>query len=119
MDLAEADRIITSSILGTNEILRAADFPARPCDRLRWPIAGSRLRVEFMLSKLDLALTFCRMVRSKPSEHTNRLLRSARNTLFDGMHFVCRSELAACELEAIEERLTKLSGEFEEFPAQS
>jgi hypothetical protein len=30
------------------------------------------------------------------------------------MHFICRSELAAYELEAIAGRLMKLSGEFEE-----
>jgi len=119
IDPAEADRIITSSILSASELLRAADFPARPCEGLRWPIAGNRLRVEFTLAKLDLALTFCRVVRAKPSEHTNRLLRNARNALFDGMHFVCRAELAACQLEAVEGRLMKLSGELEKFPGQS
>jgi len=68
---------------------------------------------------LDLTVAFCRIARSGPSQHTSRLLRDARNALFDGMHFICRSELAAYELEAIEGRLMKLSGEFEEFPGQS
>src|SRR5260370_17637720 len=97
IDPAEACRIITSSILGASEILRAADFPARPCDRLPWPIARSRLRVEFMLAKLDLALTFCRILRSQPMEHTNRLLRNTRNALFHVMHFPSLSDLPASD----------------------
>src|SRR5690348_14451648 len=71
IDPAEADRILTGSILDASEILRAADSPAHTCDRLRWPIAGNRLRVEFMLAKLDLAVTFCRIARSGPSQHTS------------------------------------------------
>jgi hypothetical protein len=119
IDPAEADRIITGSILDTSEVLREADFPAHECDPVRWLISGNRLRVEFMLAKLDLAVTFCRIARSGPSEHTNRLLRNARNALFDGMHFVCGSELAAYESEAIAERLTKLHAEFEQYSPQS
>jgi len=42
-----------------------------------------------------------------------------RNALFDGMHFVCRSELAARDLEAITERLEKLQTAFEESSPQS
>ncbi len=67
-----------------------------------------------MLTELDLAMTFCRIVRSKPTEHTDRLRRNARNALFDAMHFVCHADLAACELEAITERLGKLHAAFEE-----
>src|SRR5437667_4443 len=50
---------------------------------------------------------------SSPSQHANRLLRKARNALFDGMHFGCGSELAAYESEAIAERLAKLHAELE------
>jgi len=67
--------------------------------------------LQFMLTELELAMTFCRIVRSKPSEHTDRLLR---NALFDAMHFVCQADLAACELEAITERLEKLQAAFED-----
>ncbi len=67
-----------------------------------------------MLTELDLAMTFCRIARSKPSEHTDRLLRNARNALFDAMHFVCHADLAAFELEAITERLEKLQAAFED-----
>lgn len=67
-----------------------------------------------MLAELELAVTFCRIVRSKPSENTDRLLRNARNASFDAMHFVCRSELADCELEAITGKLGRLHAAFEE-----
>ena len=119
IDPAEAERIITGSILDASEVLRSADFPAHACDRVRWPSAGNRLSVEFMFAKLDLAVTFCRIARSGRSQHTNRLLRNARNALFDGMHFVCVSELGAYESEAIAERLTKLHAEFEQSSPQS
>jgi len=113
IDPAEADGIITGSILDASEVLRAADSPAHACDRVHRPIARNRLRVEFMLAKLGLAVTFCHIARSSPSQHANRLLRKARNALFDGMHFVCGSELAAYESEAIAERLAKLHAELE------
>jgi hypothetical protein len=71
-----------------------------------------------MLAELELAVTFCRIVRSKPSENTDRLLRNARDVLFDAMHFVCRSELAECELEAITGKLTRLHAAFEESLAE-
>src|SRR5947207_2404276 len=93
--------------------------PAHACDRVRRPIAGNRLRVEYMLAKLDLAVTFCRLARSGPSQHTNRLLRTARNAFFDGMHFVCGSELSPYESEAIAERLAKLHAELEKPSPQS
>ena len=119
IDPTEADQIITSSILGANEVLRVATFPSRARDGFYWRIAGSSLRVEFMLAKLDLAVTFCRIARCGPSQHANRLLRDARNALFDGMHFVCRSKLAPCDLEAITERLEKLQTAFEESSPQT
>jgi hypothetical protein len=58
-----------------------------------------------MLAELDLAVTFCRLIRSKPSELTSRLLRSARNAFFDAMYFVCHSELRVGDFDAITERL--------------
>ncbi|HYT20210.1 MAG TPA: hypothetical protein VEW05_08270 [Candidatus Polarisedimenticolia bacterium] len=119
IDPTEADQIITSSILGANEVLRVATLPSRARDGFCWRIAGSSLRVEFMLAKLDLAVTFCRIARCGPSQHANRLLRDARNALFDGMHFVCRSKLAPCDLEAITERLEKLQTAFEESSPQT
>ncbi len=67
-----------------------------------------------MLKELELAMTFCGIVRPKPSEHTDRLLRNARNALIDAMHFVCHAELAACELAAITERIEKLQAALED-----
>jgi hypothetical protein len=71
-----------------------------------------------MLAELELAVTFCRIVRSAPNELTNRLLRNARNALFDAMHFVCHSELPAGDLDAITERLYRLQAALEESPPQ-
>jgi hypothetical protein len=114
---AESEHIIASSILRASELLRACDSLETAGSLLRGPVAGRALRLQFMLAELELAVTFCRIVRSKPSEHTGRLLRNARNALFDAMHFVSHSQLAASELDAITERLVKLQQAFEEsFP---
>jgi len=114
---AEAEQIITSSILRTSELLQGARLPGGAAESWRGLVAGRALGLQFMLAELELAVTFCRIVRSKPSENTDRLLRNARNALFDAMHFVCRSELAASELEAITGRLAKLKAALEKSPA--
>ena len=114
---AEAEQIITSSILRTSALLHGARLPGGAAESWRGPVAGRALGLQFMLAELELAVTFCRIVRSKPSENTDRLLKNARNALFDAMHFVCRSELAASELEAITGRLAKLKAALEISPA--
>jgi len=110
----EAEQIITSSILRTSELLREAESPVSAGVERRTSIARRSLHLLFMLAELELAVTFCRIVRSKPSENTDRLQRNARNALFDTMHFVCQSELADCELEAITGKLARLRAAFEE-----
>jgi hypothetical protein len=111
---AEVEQIITSSILRTSELLRTTDAPGSSGKPLKGQAIGRALRLQFMLAELELAVTFCRIVRSKPSENTQRLLRNARNALFDAMHFVCHSDLAECEVEAITGKLAKLHVAFEE-----
>jgi len=113
IDPGQAGKIIISSILRASELLHTADCP-ESVGLQRGPVSGRSLRLQFMLTELDLAMTFCRIARSKPSEHTDRLLRNARNALFDAMHFVCHADLAAFELEAITERLEKLQAAFED-----
>jgi hypothetical protein len=118
MPPAEAEQIITSSILRTSELMYEASLPEVAARARRGPVTGRALRLQFMLAELELAVTFCRIVRSKPSENTDRLLRNARNALFDAMHFVCRSELAASELEAITGKLARLHAALEESLAE-
>jgi hypothetical protein len=110
----EAEQLIASSILRTGELLREAGLPNLVGQQARFLMTRRPLRVQFVLAELDLAVTFCRIVRSKPSPHTSRLLRNARNALFNAMHYVVHSELAACDLEAITERLKRLQAVFEE-----
>ncbi len=118
MSSAEAEQIITSSSLRTSELLRDAGSPGCTGKPRRGRVAGRALRLQFLLAELELAVTFCRIVRSKPSENTSRLLRNARNALFDAMHFVCQSELAACEAEAITGRIKELQAALEESRAE-
>jgi hypothetical protein len=115
---SEAEQIITISILRTNELLREGASPGGAGGPSRGPVVGRALHLQFMLAELELGVTFCRLVRSKPSENTNRLLRNARNALFDAMHFVRHAELAASEMETIVEKLKRLQAEFEGYPPQ-
>ena len=115
---AEAEQIITSSILRTSELLRDAHSLGGEVEERRGTATGRSLRLQFVLAELELAVTFCQIVRSKPSENTDRLLRNARNALFDAMHFVCRSELADCELEAVTGKLARLHAALEESLAE-
>jgi hypothetical protein len=115
---SEAEQIITSSILCTSELLRACVPADCAGGVLRGPVAGKSLRVQFMLTELELAVTFCRIVRSKPSQHTKRLLRNARNALFNAMHYVVHSELADSDLQEITTRLKSLQAALEESCSQ-
>jgi hypothetical protein len=114
----EAEQLLTSSISRTGELLREAGLPDLAGQQVRFLMARRPLCVQFMLAELDLAVTFCRIVRSKPSRHTKRLLRNARNALFNAMHYVVHSELAARDREAITERLKSLQAAFEESSPQ-
>src|SRR5229473_3488825 len=48
------------------------------------------------------------------SENTERLLRNARSAFFSALHYVQRSELAPCDVEAITARLVKLQEALQE-----
>jgi hypothetical protein len=111
----EAEQIITNSILCASDLLRAAASPERARVLHRGAVAGRPLRVQFVLAELELAVTFCRIVRRKPSRHTERLLRNARNALFNAMHYVAHSEeLADCDVQEIAARSEKLHAALEE-----
>src|SRR5260370_17727625 len=97
IDPGKAGQIVVSSILHASELLHTADCPESVGLR-RGPVIGRSLRLQFMLTELDLAMTFCRFVRSKPTEHTDRLLRNARNALFYPMHFLCHVYLSPSHL---------------------
>jgi hypothetical protein len=111
---SQAAQIITSSTLEAGDVLRMGDSLARIRDARSVLVEGKSLRVQFMLAELDLALTFCRILRSKRSQHGERMLRNSRNALFYAIHFVCESQLPVSDLETINERLTKLQGALEE-----
>jgi len=111
---SQAEQIITSAALEAGDFLRMGDSLASIRDPRSVLVEGKSLRVQFMLAELDLAVTFCRILRSKRSQHGQRMLRNARNALFDAMHFVCQSQLLESELEAINERLMRLQGALDE-----
>jgi hypothetical protein len=111
---AEAEQIITSAVLRASELLREADYPEIASNEARGAAAGRAIRVQFILAELELGVTFCRIVRSKGNEHTERLLRNARNAFFSAMHYLQRSELVPCDVEAITTRLVKLQEALQE-----
>lgn len=50
-------------------------LPAVAGEARHAPMVRRSLRLQLMLAELELAVTFCRIVRSNRSENTNRLLR--------------------------------------------
>jgi hypothetical protein len=115
----EVQQIVTSAILHTNDVLGEIDVPERARNRgCALEIARS-VRVRFLLAELDLAVTFCRIVRTKPSRHTERLLRNARNALFNAMHYVLHSEPPERELLEFSVRLQNLQAALESTPVKS
>jgi len=110
----QAEQIITSSTLEASYLLRMGEPLAGARDPRGVLLDGKSLRVQLILAELDLAVTFCRILSSKRSRYEKRMLRNARNALFDAMHFVCESQLPVSDLQAINERLMSLQGAFKE-----
>lgn len=74
--------------------------------------------MQFILAELELAITFCRIVRSRPSPHTARMLRNARNALFHAMDYVFHSELTSCDIEIITAGCERLQSAMQEYLPQ-
>lgn len=114
LDPIEAHRILTSSILRAIDPLHAAAAGECPGDTLPGAVAGKPVRVQFILAELDLALTFCRIVRRRPSPHTPRMIRNARNALFNALDYAWHSELTSSDLEEITARCRRLQAALQE-----
>jgi hypothetical protein len=106
LDPIEANRIVICSELRTSELMSAVQSveAVQPNGR------GTEqfLRAQFALAELELALTFCELIASNPNRPSDRLLRNARNALFNAMHSVVYSELADPHVKLITERMTTL-----------
>jgi hypothetical protein len=110
---AEARQIVTSSVLGSTELFHNFESPGNVGDPQPPLVSGKQLRVQFVIAELDLAITFCRIARSKPSALAERLRRSARNALFKAMHYLCQPELTACEVTQIRAAMQRLQKAFQ------
>jgi hypothetical protein len=117
LDPLEERQIITSSFLCSSDLLRAADFPEAAGYQPRGAGTGNSLRVSFLLAEMDLALTFCRLAHSKPNRQTDRLLRNARNTLFDAIYYAAHFDLADSDVQEIIARIKRVQEELQQtFP---
>lgn len=101
LDSSEVRQIVTNSQLLASDLLRAS-FPPEPFSPLTFARANtSRLLGEATLAELNLALVFCRLLQTEPKLHSPRILRSARNALFNALHFLLRSDLDTTDLDKI------------------
>jgi hypothetical protein len=117
---SEALQITSGSLLACADLLRAAVPPdsaeKRPPDR----VAANDAQLRFLLSELELAITFCRCACVLPSSEFNaRIIRNARNALFNVMHFVLRIDFCDRELEEISAALESLKAALQEVSGQS
>jgi hypothetical protein len=118
LDPLQVHQILTGSILRAIDPLHAAT--ARQCrsDALDGAIAGKSVRVQFILAELNLAVTFCRIVRSRQSPHTTRMLRNARIALFNALDYALHSELSSTDLQEITAGCKKLHAALQESLSQ-
>lgn len=101
LDPIEAHRILTSSTLCAIDPLHAATACEFPDDKLPGAVSGKPIRVQFILAELNLAVTFCRIVRSRPRPHAPRMIRNARNALFNALDYALHSEPTSSDLKDI------------------
>jgi hypothetical protein len=101
LDPVEVHQILTSSILRAIDPLHAAAARRCPSDASRGAVSGKTVRVQFILAELNLAVTFCRIVLSRPSPHMPRMIRNARNALFNALDYALHSELTSSDVEEI------------------
>src|SRR5271155_3490338 len=104
---SDAPHIANGSLLTSTDLPRAAASPdsMRPPDR----VAANDAQLRFLLSELDLAITFCHSASVLPSAEFNaRIIHNARNALFNVTHFVLRIDFSDRELEEISAALESL-----------
>jgi hypothetical protein len=109
LDPVEANRIVICAELLTNELMSVVQSTEALSDQLNSQSAEKFLRAQFALAELELGLTFCRLVASNSNRRSDRLLRNARNALFNAMHCVVYSELADSHVQLITERIKSLA----------
>jgi len=108
LDPVEANRIVICSELLTSELMSAVQSAEAVSDQRSGQSTENFLRAQFALAELELGLTFCRLVASNRNRPSDRLLRNARTALFNAMHSVLYSELAASHVKLITERMACL-----------
>ncbi len=122
LEIAPGDalQITHSSLLACADLVRAGasseSLEKRPPGRA----AANDAQLRFLLSELQLAITFCRSASVLPSGAFNaRIIRNARNALFNVMHFVLRLDFCDSELEAISAALESLKAALEDVDRQN
>jgi len=115
---SEARQIAIDAMLRTSEVLRARDSAQVGGAELRVTASATSPQVQFVLAELGLAIAFCRILHSKRSRQKTRLIRNARNALFNAMHYVVNAELVAFDLLAITAKLHGLHAALRELRSQ-
>jgi hypothetical protein len=105
----DALQITYGSLLACADLVSAGpsvnSMEKRPPGR----VAANDAQFRFLLSELELARTFCRCAQVLPSSEFNaRIIRNARNALFNVMHFVLRLDFCDRELDLISTALESL-----------
>jgi hypothetical protein len=104
-----ARELTTDAALRTDTLRSALNFSQCTCEYPAGQPSVRSNRLQFVLAELDLAVTFCRMVRSRPnSPHTGRMMKNARKALFNTLHFALMSDTCDFCMEAIHPRIEKL-----------
>jgi len=108
LDPCEARQIVTSAALARDVLLNGSSSWNEGCTRSCCVVASREMQAKFLLAELDLALTFCRLVQENSAFRTERLIRNARNALFDGFHFISTHALFGAEFQELTAKLEVL-----------
>lgn len=104
----EATQIVTSSKLVTQAILETTASQRPQTKRSFFREAAGQIKVQFTIAELDLALTFCRLIKTKSTRNAHRMIRDARNALFNSLYFAIHYDLSDSDLETIATKLEML-----------
>ena len=119
IDVVEANRIVTASELRTSDLMRAVDSMEASSQQSPERATENFLRAQFALAQLELALTFCRLVSCNPGRRAGRLVRNARNALFNAMHALVYCALAEADTQRITDKMALLVEALQEISPRS
>jgi hypothetical protein len=119
IDALTARQIVTSSILGTCEVLGESFVGSTIWSCAPVVVEARELQVRCACAQLDLALTFCRLARDLGSDsRKDRMIRKVRRVMDHAVDIAFRIKMNSPYLPSICSRLNELDEELKALPPE-